>query len=67
MQVLFLFAGMSIRYALNTRTYGQFAVERVKRLLVPLVFGVLMLSYSDSNTGATFSGRCKINSSLPVL
>ena len=43
MQVLFLFAGMSIRYALNTRTYGQFAVERVKRLLVPLVFGVLVL------------------------
>lgn len=43
MQLLFLFAGMSMRYALKKRTYSQFAVERVKRLLVPLVFGVAVL------------------------
>ena len=43
MQILFLFAGMSIRYALKKRSYGQFAAERVKRLLIPLLFGVLIL------------------------
>ena len=43
MQLLFLFAGMSMRYALKRRTYAQFVVERIKRLLVPLVFGVLVL------------------------
>ena len=43
MQLLFLFAGMSMRYALEKRTYAQFAMERVKRLLVPLVFGLVVL------------------------
>lgn len=43
MQLLFLFAGMSMRYALEKRTYAQFSIERVKRLLVPLIFGVLVL------------------------
>ena len=43
MQLLFLFAGMSIRFALKKRTYGEFAIERIKRLLIPLVFGVLVL------------------------
>ena len=43
MQLLFLFAGMSMRYALKKRSYAAFAVERIKRLLVPLVFGVLVL------------------------
>ena len=43
MQLLFLFAGMSMRYALKKRSYAAFVVERIKRLLVPLVFGVLVL------------------------
>ena len=43
MQLLFLFAGMSMRYALKKRTYAQFATERVKRLIVPLVFGLIVL------------------------
>ena len=43
MQLLFLFAGMSMRYALKKRTYLQFVVERVRRLLIPLIFGVVVL------------------------
>ena len=43
MQLLFLFAGMSMRYALSKRTCSQFAIERVRRLLVPLIFGVTVL------------------------
>lgn len=42
MPLLFLLAGMSSRYALTKRTYGQYIVERVKRLLIPLVFGTLI-------------------------
>ncbi|MEE3466868.1 MAG: acyltransferase family protein [Eubacterium sp.] len=43
MQLLFLLAGISMRYALKRRTYAQFVAERIKRLLIPLVFGVLVL------------------------
>ena len=39
MPLLFLLAGMSTRYALVKRSTGQYIVERVKRLLVPLIFG----------------------------
>ena len=39
MPLLFLFAGISTRFALAKRSYGQYLAERVKRLLIPLVFG----------------------------
>jgi peptidoglycan/LPS O-acetylase OafA/YrhL len=42
MPLLFLLAGMSTRFALNKRSAGQYILERVKRLLVPLVFGTLV-------------------------
>ncbi|MBQ3842807.1 MAG: acyltransferase [Ruminiclostridium sp.] len=42
MPLLFLLAGMSTRYALKKRTYGQYIVERAKRLIVPFVFGTLV-------------------------
>ena len=41
MPLMFLLAGISARYALKKRSYGQFIVERIKRLLVPFVFGTL--------------------------
>ena len=43
MPLLFLLAGMSTRFALQKRTYRQYALERVKRLLVPFIFGILTL------------------------
>jgi len=43
MPLLFLLAGMSTRYALKKRTYGQYIIERIKRLIVPFAFGTLVL------------------------
>ena len=43
MPLLFLLAGMSTRYALSKRTAGQYIVERIKRLIVPLVFGTVVI------------------------
>ena len=43
MPLLFLLAGMSTGFALRKRTYGQYILERVKRLIVPMVFGTLAL------------------------
>lgn|GEM_PF-2800475 len=45
MPVMFLLAGVSARYALKKRTYGQFISERVKRLIIPFVFGVFLIGY----------------------
>lgn len=43
MPLLFLIAGMAIWYSLSKRTASEFVVERVKRLLIPLIFGVLVI------------------------
>ena len=60
MPLLFLLAGMSTRYALKKRTYGQYIVERLKRLIVPFLFGVLVfcpiLAYIGDKTNFGYSG-----------
>ena len=43
MPLLFVFAGVSTRYALQKRSYKQYLSERAKRLLVPLLFGTVFL------------------------
>lgn len=43
MPLLFLIAGLAIWYSLRKRTAGQFALERTRRLVVPLVVGTLLL------------------------
>jgi glucan biosynthesis protein C len=43
MPLLFVIAGMGIWYSLRSRSAGAFARERLRRLLVPLVVGVLTL------------------------
>ena len=43
MQLLFLLAGASTWYALRRRSGGQYIGERLKRLLVPFVFGTLVI------------------------
>ena len=43
MPLLFVVSGMGIWYSLRSRTIGAFAGERVRRLLVPLVFGLLVI------------------------
>jgi len=41
--ILFIISGMGTYYALQKRTGGQFALERVKRLFIPLIFGMLFI------------------------
>ncbi|MCL2696793.1 MAG: acyltransferase family protein [Oscillospiraceae bacterium] len=43
MPILFLVAGLSSAYALNKRSPKQYIKERVSKLLLPLVFGILIL------------------------
>jgi len=43
MPTLFLLAGISSAYAIKKRTAAEFMKERVLRLLIPLIFGVLLL------------------------
>ncbi|MBQ7491365.1 MAG: acyltransferase [Clostridia bacterium] len=60
MPLLFLLAGMSTRYALKKRTYGQYIIERAKRLIVPFVFGTLVfcpiLAYIGDVTNYAYEG-----------
>ena len=43
MPLLMLIAGLATAYALRKRSVGAFAADRVKRLLLPLVFGMLVI------------------------
>ncbi|NJK51785.1 MAG: acyltransferase family protein [Leptolyngbyaceae cyanobacterium SU_3_3] len=44
MPLFFLLSGSSIYFALKSRTAGQFFRERCLRLLIPLLFGIFILS-----------------------
>ncbi|MGE5499909.1 MAG: acyltransferase family protein [Syntrophothermus sp.] len=41
--LLFIISGIGVSYSLNNRTGSQFLLERTKRLLVPLIFGMLVI------------------------
>lgn len=43
MPVLFVLAGISAVYAIKKRTIKGYIIERVKKLLVPLIFGILII------------------------
>lgn len=43
MPLLFLMAGMCTRFALRKRTVGQYVLERAKKLLLPSVFGTILI------------------------
>ncbi|GCE24801.1 hypothetical protein KDA_02850 [Dictyobacter alpinus] len=44
MSLMFLLAGSTTWFALGSRNGGQFINERIKRLLIPFLVGVLFLS-----------------------
>ncbi|MCR5060362.1 MAG: acyltransferase [Saccharofermentans sp.] len=60
MPLMFLLAGISTRYALKKRTYGQFILERTKRLMIPFIFGTLafcpILAYIGDKTNCGYDG-----------
>lgn len=41
--ILFLVSGMGTRFALSKRSLAQFLIERHNRLLIPLVFGMIVI------------------------
>ena len=43
MPLLFVLAGMSTKYALQKRTCKEYVIDRVKKLLIPFVFGAMVL------------------------
>lgn len=43
MPLLFVIAGTGIWFSLRSRTIGVFAIERLRRLLVPLLFGLVVI------------------------
>ena len=43
MPILFVIAGMSARYSLNKRGTKKFVKERIKKLLIPFICGLIML------------------------
>ena len=43
MPLMFLIAGISTRFALQKRTIGQYVLERTKRLLMPFIFGTMLI------------------------
>jgi glucan biosynthesis protein C len=55
MPLLFFLAGCSTYFALQKRTGGEYAWERVKRLLVPLIFGTFVLIPPQTWYGARFN------------
>jgi hypothetical protein len=43
MPLFFFIAGMATNYSLRHRTAGEFVAERCKRLLMPLLFGIVVI------------------------
>ncbi len=43
MPLMFFIAGISMRYALQKRTIGQYVLERTKKLLIPFIFGTVLI------------------------
>jgi glucan biosynthesis protein C len=59
MPLLFFLAGCSTYFALRKRRAGQYAWERVKRLLVPFVFGFFILIPPQTWFGGRFNSSYK--------
>jgi glucan biosynthesis protein C len=57
MPLLFLLAGASTYLALGKRSGGAYVGERMKRLLVPLVFGILVIMPPQTWVGAQYNSR----------
>ena len=60
MPLFFVLAGAGTRFSLGFRTPGQYVKERFKRLLIPFIFGLLVLippqDYCEQVTHAAYQG-----------
>lgn len=55
MPLLFVLAGISTRFALQKRTTKEYLVERTQKLLIPLLFGTIVLMPIMSYIGDVFN------------
>jgi surface polysaccharide O-acyltransferase-like enzyme len=58
--LLFLISGAAVFFSLRRRSYGQFVKERLRRLLIPVVFGMFVIVppqiyFERLHQGATYS------------
>ena len=60
MPLLFVLAGISTKYALQKRNFKQYLAERINKLLLPLLFGTVVLmpvlSYIGDKFNHSYSG-----------
>jgi len=56
MPLFFLIAGVGTYYALKSRRPGQYIQERTLRLLVPLIFGMLIIVFPQAYYQALYQG-----------
>lgn len=60
MPLLFVIAGISTRFALKKRTIKEYIIERIKRLLIPFLFGIIVfmpiMSYIGDKFNCSYSG-----------
>jgi len=57
MPLFFLIAGAGTYYALKSRRVGQFVQERTLRLLIPLIFGMLVIVFPQAYFEAVSHGE----------
>ncbi len=57
MPLFFMMAGASTKFALTRRTGSQYAMERIKRLVIPFIVGAIMLTPLEFYIQWIFNGR----------
>ena len=61
MPLLFVLAGMSARFALERRSFREFVVQRIRKLLIPFICGMLLLvPFQSGSIGFTFLPMLRI-------
>ena len=61
MALLFLIAGASTWYAMRSRSGGQYALERLKRLMIPFVFGTFIVVPPQMYFALLFRGGTNVS------
>ncbi|SCJ62159.1 Glucans biosynthesis protein C [uncultured Clostridium sp.] len=61
MPLLFFLAGASTYFALQKRNGGQYIKERVKRLLIPFIFGIIVIVPPQTYLARLWRGETNIN------
>lgn len=68
MPLLFVLAGISTKFALQKRTNRQYIGERIRRLLVPFIFGTLffmpIMTYIADKFNYTYNGNLFLHYSI---